>query len=154
MAKAKILSISYSQVAIFDGRLKAPFNEWTAAHVAQGFSWRPKSVSFATLIADGPARLDVVTRKRFLRRKDAVRTIAVPFTVEPGMRLEVASIAHSFPIEIAAGNYRLCYETGSESGACWIRLTFLIDGPREFAVLVRDGDLDPPDPLVTTAKPG
>lgn len=44
----KQISISYSQLCVFDPALTEPYNEWLPEHNAQGFSWRPGSVSFAT----------------------------------------------------------------------------------------------------------
>jgi Competence protein J (ComJ) len=54
------LIISHSQIAVFDPSLERPFNSWTDAHVAQGFSWRPGSVSFSTLCEWGRYDVEVI----------------------------------------------------------------------------------------------
>lgn len=47
------LEIAYGQIGVFDASLAQPFNDWTDAHVRQGFSWRSGSVSFRTLEGAG-----------------------------------------------------------------------------------------------------
>ena len=42
------LDVSYGQVGVFWAILAKPFNDWSEAHVRQGFAWRPGSVSFKT----------------------------------------------------------------------------------------------------------
>jgi hypothetical protein len=53
------LNISYSQLAVFDASLDQPLNDWTPEHADQGFSWRPRSVSFRTkrILAAVPVRV-------------------------------------------------------------------------------------------------
>jgi hypothetical protein len=56
------IEILYRQIAVFRSRLEHPFNDWTPRHVKQGFSWRPGSVSFATLVESGPHSVEVRVR--------------------------------------------------------------------------------------------
>lgn len=43
------LSYTHAHIAVFEAGLSNPFNDSTPEHDAQGFSWRPGSVSFGTL---------------------------------------------------------------------------------------------------------
>ncbi|WNZ26896.1 hypothetical protein HJG54_28635 [Leptolyngbya sp. NK1-12] len=47
----------YNQVAVFDPSLEYPYNDWLPQHAAQGFTWRPGSVSFGTLTQSTESRL-------------------------------------------------------------------------------------------------
>ena len=41
MVRVFDIEIAYGQIAIFAASLENPFNDWSAEHIAQGFSWRP-----------------------------------------------------------------------------------------------------------------
>lgn len=100
--------VSYNQVAVFDPSLARPFNEWTDKHVRQGFSWRPGSVSFRSLIEAGRhgVEIEIVDRMREVH-PDAVRVIEVPFDVPEDGSLEVGSVIETIPLSLPAGPY-LC----------------------------------------------
>jgi len=76
------------------------------------FSWRPESVSFATLEESGKATVYVRTARAFALRSDTVRAIQVPFTVPESNLAEIASITESKVVEIHSGSYALTFETG------------------------------------------
>ncbi|HRI66419.1 MAG TPA: competence protein ComJ [Polyangium sp.] len=106
------LEVTYAQVAVFDTCLKHPFNDWSDEHVAQGFAWRPGSVSFSTL---EPAGELVVRVERSAASPDvtnAERAISVPFSVPIHGAIEIATIARSFAIEFVAGEYELSFVHG------------------------------------------
>ena len=110
-AKTIALDVSYSQIAVFSSDLPDPFNHWTDEHVAQGFSWRPGSVSFATLVESGPHHVTVtVLEGKAPLSTGAVRAIEVPFEVPASGEIEIASISDSSTLILPAGMYQLRYE--------------------------------------------
>jgi hypothetical protein len=149
------LEVSYAQLAVFDARLANPFNDWSDEHVSQGFSWRPGSVSFATLDPDGTINVDVSRAKASPSGDSPARAIQVPFRVPSHGEIEVATISDSFSLELAAGEYALTFAHGrSPSGQMWATLNF---GPVEVTVrahiIVADDEMKPPAELVMTAVP-
>lgn len=54
-----IVDVSYSQLGVFVAGPLKPFNDWTDKHVAQGFAWRPESVSFRTLVEAGSHSVEI-----------------------------------------------------------------------------------------------
>jgi hypothetical protein len=102
------LHVSYSQVAIFQSALAEPFNDWKVQHVAQGFAWRPGSVSFSTLLEDGVyvIELDVVGEVQPVS-PGAIRAIEVPMEVVGDGAMEVASISDSVSLTLPTGQYCL-----------------------------------------------
>ena len=147
------VAVSYSQIAVFDGGLRKPFNDWSDQHVRQGFSWRDGSASFRTLIDSGPMTVEVVTRDRVTLKQESTRAISVPFEVRENTSVEVATIAESYPIELDRGAYQVVFETGANAEGCWCRLTFVRDGEREPRILLQDPRLDPVFPLLMEAHP-
>src|ERR1700743_191003 len=90
------LDITYSQVAVFHPSLKQPFNIWTDRHVAQGFAWRPGSVSFSTIDEGGVHTIRVSVISSFVEISPAaIRVIEVPFRVPSDGSVEIASISDS-----------------------------------------------------------
>jgi hypothetical protein len=152
----KQLQVLYSQIAIFDPSIESPFNDWTERHVAQGFSWRPRSVSFSTLIEACLAQVTVrvIDTYREPALEHALRAIVVPFTVCENCRVEVASITESFVVEVPSGQYALCYSSGLlSSEAVWIELLFGRAAKVEPAILKADPVLHPSDPPFLGADP-
>jgi Competence protein J (ComJ) len=150
------LEVSYAQLAVFDAHLASPFNDWSDAHADQGFSWRPGSVSFATLEPSGPITV-TLTRSRppSLRDEPLERAIVVPFTVPSHGELEIATISGSVPVQLPEGEYALTFQHGrSLSGAMWATLTFeRVASPVKAEILRADAALTPPGELVMTAQP-
>lgn len=150
------LEISYSQLAVFNSRLSHPFNDWTEAHVAQGFTWRPGSVSFGTLSDGGTIAIEVVTRQRYSdQTSGANRVIRVPFEVAECGDIEVASIGTSAHVVLEPGFYALTFEHGlHEETGMWARLYLEKTTDNiEAAILRADGALRPSQPLLMTAQP-
>ncbi len=105
------IPVSYGQLCVFDPSLDAPYNGWAAEHVAQGFSWRPGSVSFAVdddcalavvevAVADGPPSLDAA--------ESAIRT---PFVAAAAGTVEIGSVLSGFEVELPPGPYALYFLT-------------------------------------------
>ena len=146
------LPVMYSQIAVFNAGLENPFNDWSDAHVAQGFSWREDAVSFRTL-ADG-----VVTHVE--QKEDSVlntspaarRIISVPFRCTSGS-VEIATIGAGFEVHVAPGDYQLVFQAGEEDDSYWCSFTFIRDGDAEPSIIVADDDLSPAAELVMSARP-
>jgi hypothetical protein len=146
--------ISYSQIAICRSGLKSPFNNWTQAHVDQGFAWRPESVSFKTLNETGVAEISVAIKDQISLRADAVRAIQVPFAIPMDGKLEIASITEGKEIEIEPGEYALVFEIGlTASGTMWCHFTFQKSKAAAFKIVLADRDLTAGQELELTAEP-
>lgn len=142
MAKFDI-PFSHSQIAVFEAGLESPFNDWDKMHVDQGFSWRPQSVSFATLEDGGTLNVEILARKTFVPDPDSVRSIRVPFRVlKEGV--EIASIISGHVVEIQPGSYSLYYETGKKGSVVWCRFTFVPDEKSVPQIVRADSGLRPP----------
>lgn len=150
------LSISYRQVCVFDAHLAAPFNDWSESHVAQGFSWRPGSVSFATVEEDGRIRVNV-TSIGFtdLAASSAELIISVPFQVPAHGELVIGSIADEQAVQLPAGEYELVFEHGSTGGDdVWVTFRFVAVGaPVTPRILRANASLKPPVEFTMVARP-
>ena len=149
------VDISYGQLCVFDAKLGNPFNDWTPVHVAQGFAWRPGSVSFATLESTGLLSVEVV---RVVGDPsiptDAVRVISVPFTVPAHSRIVVASIDSESSLELPAGDYELTFAHGATARSLCAVLSFRVTNTEVQPRIARaDPGLAPPDELLMTARP-
>jgi len=125
------LNVSYSQISIFDAELEQPFNDWTDEHVAQGFAWRPGSVSFATLNPFGETDVVVAIGKTPPSLLEtAVRAIAVPFTVPQHGKVEISTveaIGGGCEYRLQPGAYELVFVHGVDQvrgQKMWIQLHF------------------------------
>ncbi len=150
------LEVSHAQLAVFDSRLAEPFNDWTDAHVGQGFSWRPGSVSFATLEPSGPITVTVARSAPPAATDEGLaRAIRVPFTVPPHGEVEVATVSRSVIVQLAEGEYALIFRHGRTSdGAMWAALAFEPETlPVKAEILRADAALTPPANLLMTAHP-
>ena len=147
-----VMDVSHSQLAVFDGTLDKPFNDWTDRHVLQGFSWRPRSVSFRTLIEWGRMEVEVVVGV-FGPSDQAGRVISVPFECGVESRVEIATITSSRIVELEPGTYQLVYETGQRGERSWSRVTFVRNGSLSPAILLQDVELDPVYPFLMEATP-
>lgn len=149
------LEVSYAQLAVFASDLANPFNDWTDDHVAQGFSWRPGSVSFATLDPAGKIAVRVTrTSTVDLGAARAERVIAVPFTVRQGA-LEIATITGALPARLPPGEYELTFAHGRcPGGGMWATLNFrAVDESIKPRIVLADAALSPPPELIMTAQP-
>ncbi|ALV28013.1 competence protein ComJ [Pannonibacter phragmitetus] len=93
--------VSYRQLSVFASSLSQPFNDWTDQHVAQGFAWRPGSVSFRTMSEVGTHIVDVEVVDRLNAvHPDTLRAIEVPFEVPPDGEIEIGSISETVPLTL------------------------------------------------------
>jgi hypothetical protein len=106
------IDVSYRQICVFNSCLSEPFNDWAPQHIAQGFAWRPGSVSFQTILASGPHNVTVSVQARTDSSGVAARRIIVPFEVDEDGKVEVASISSSHSLQIAPGRYSLLFQLG------------------------------------------
>jgi Competence protein J (ComJ) len=150
------LFISYSQVAVFDSALEHPFNLWTERHVKQGFSWRPGSVSFATLEEAGQhdVEIDVVPDDVALS-PGAVRIVQTPFNVPQSGSIEIASISESIPLSLSCGSYlrRFEYFLATAGLKPRIRFVFIRNEIAAFRIMRADPELTAGDDLLLSAEP-
>jgi Competence protein J (ComJ) len=143
--------VSYSQLSVFDPSLAKPFNNWTRAHVAQGFAWRPGSVSFKTLSESEAYDVELLLGEgERPTSSHALRVIEVPFLVPSNGSLEVASIGDGKRLELPPGSNQLRFEALPKSK---IRLVFTKGREPKFLIVRADADLAPPTPLLKTAEP-
>lgn len=140
------LSISHSQVAVFNSELINPFNGWSDIQVRQGFSWRSGSVSFKTLDTDGALLVSFNCIDKYVPVTGAIRAISVPFECSSSGKIEIASISDAQEVPLEPGLYQLIFETGQTDGP-WCRISFLKDGNLNPNVLIQDSGLDPVYPL-------
>jgi Competence protein J (ComJ) len=149
------LDVSFGQIAVFASTLESPFNDWTDKHVAQGFAWRPGSVSFRTLEQDGPHSVTVVVVEHVGPvSADAVRAIDVPFDVPAHEMLEIASISESAQVSIPAGRHLLrCEFLPVHGNTAPVRLTFGTKDDAHFRIALADAELSQDGELLTTAEP-
>ena len=150
------ISVSYSQLAVFDHALERPFNRWSDRHVAQGFSWRPGSVAFRTIEEGGQhlvtVRLDAHEGEP---APSAIRVIDVPFEVPLNGAIEIGSISDSVSLELPSGVYQLrfeCYDRANSTSPR-VRLLFNRNNNPGFKVVRADSGLNSVADLVLTALP-
>jgi len=148
----KSIYVSYSQLSIFQADLENPFNDWSADHVLQGFTWRSQSVSFRTLDEVGDLRVTVEIREDFEKiNEKTIRAIRVPFNVI-GIT-EIASISDGFQVHIPNGDYSLYFETGQGTNGMWALITFVKEHNPEAKILICDDQLKPGQKLLLAANP-
>lgn len=148
--------VSYGQLAVFTSSLPQPFNDWDDRHVAQGFAWRPGSVSFRTLLQAGPCEVEIdVVDHAGAVNPDAIRVMEVPFDIPADGAIEIGGITETVPLKIPAGSFLLRCEFLPTVGdnAERVRLTFASKDTPRFAVVRVDPELSPGDQLLVNAKP-
>jgi Competence protein J (ComJ) len=154
MAISFSLELAWSQVSLFDANLDDPFNDWNEQHLAQGFSWRPGSVSFKTPLRHGEIDIALDLIDAMVLAPDASRAIVVPFTSWGGL-IEISTISGSEVVDIPPGRYALLFQTGIRGGRSWCSFG-LLDAPYmsvEPVILRGDEDLDPHVELLMEAQP-
>jgi hypothetical protein len=150
------IHVAYAQLAVFDGRLDKPFNNWTRDHVRQGFSWRPGSVSFGTLQDGGPMRVEVIVATTLdVATSEADRIISVPFTAPDHGEIEVSSIDRGVRVGLTPGEYELTFEHGCDRDlGMWVRLYFgSVSRPVAPCVIRADAGLTVPVVFTMSALP-
>ena len=149
--------ITRSQLAVFDPDLVEPFNDWRQVHVDQGFTWRPNSVSFGTLIDIGDLPVEVRKDTKICLLPETIRAISVPYIVPESGKVGHSDMADEAVIPLPPGPYALVFETAflsddPEDGT-WVRLTFIACESAKPSILRQDAELNPPDVLDMHAVP-
>lgn len=150
------VEVSYGHLAVFVSSLKRPFNDWTDQHVAQGFAWRPGSVSFRSMIEAGQHSVEIdVTNQMGTVHPDAMRVVEVPFEIPSDGAVEVGSIAETVPVSLPAGSFLLRCEFLQPASIAGerVRLTFAKEDAPRFAVVRADPELSIDGDLLVTAQP-
>jgi Competence protein J (ComJ) len=143
---------------VFNADLEDPYNDCLQQHIDQGFSWRPGSASFYTLVDAGNLPVEIRLADQVNLRPDAQRAILVPFTVSPIERIGVSDLVRDEFVDLAKGDYALVFETGLEDEGAewpteWCRLTFIRDNAVEGRILRADASMSPSYPLLMDARP-
>lgn len=156
------MSLSYRTLTICRAGLDLPFNDWKDAHIRQGFSWRPESVSFRTLEPEESSDEVVVDlRASYIPAPAARRILKVPFNVGDAGVEVTSPVSDSWAVAIPLGHYALFFAVvpsdvpeQAERGAWGYHLTF-VPAPVsvEAEVLRADEELDPPRALLMEAQP-
>jgi hypothetical protein len=147
---------SYSQFMVFDRSVKLPGCAWTDAHFLQGFARRDQNVCFGTLSEFGHADLNVYLAP-YETRDEYERVVEVPLKV---LSTEIAisgpeEYPEKYVAQVTAGDYRLVSAQATvredlETIDLYLeRLAFPLAGSR---IIVADGALRPPSPLLETAE--
>ncbi len=102
------ISLSYSQLNVFNSQLENPFNNWNANYVKQGFSWRMDSLSFNTILDSGTCCLTLYINTDF-KPDNYIRAIAVPFIVTENGMIELGSIDDFFQLKFLSGSYEVVF---------------------------------------------
>lgn len=152
MSTRRILIVSYSQIAVFQASLSNPFNDWTDAHIDQGFSWRPGSVSFKTEVDGGPHEVIIACTSYMDAPVEALRAIEVPFIVSGSDPVAIASIGDEFSVDIPEGSYALRFAIAADC-VQRVELSFLKADTPDFRIVRKDVDLTLDSPLMTKAEP-
>jgi hypothetical protein len=150
------LYFSYSQFMVYDQSVQLPGCDWTEEHTAQGFARRESVVNFNTPLefgyADVAASLEV-----YQLQQGYHRVIAVPFRVTSGKVVvegpEESAVERS--ISLPPGHYRLVAAqrvTADDEEVIDLYFEPLSKALERSAILIADEALNPPTPLIETAK--
>jgi hypothetical protein len=136
------LYLSYSQICIFQGTLPQPFNAWSDRNVSQGFSWRPSSVSFRSLVDDGEHKVNLFINKPVPGiNANISRAFRVPFETSTG-NIEIASISDLFSLKVFPGKYLLQIEFFDIKNESMPEINIRFNqGESEFCILKADYDI-------------
>ena len=154
MALQFTLELAWSQVSLFDANLADPFNDWNEQHLAQGFSWRPGSVSFKLPARQGELDVCVDFVEAINVDADARWAIVVPFTSWAGV-IEISTMSQSEVIEATPGRFALIFQTGIREGRTWAHFGLLDSSfmPVEPVVLRGDSLVNANLELLMQAEP-
>ncbi|WP_170105285.1 competence protein ComJ [Desmospora activa] len=153
------ITISYSQLAVFNSEIKTPYPDWTEDHVRQGFAWMDGSVSFGAL-SDSTCEIWVRIAERVVENDDAIRSIIVPFTAWDETISVASVLSTELQYEVPQNRYELVFhaiplEQDSGSGLYRVRyeLVFVPSDSPQARILKQDAALSSPDSLVMVAEP-
>lgn len=76
-------ALLYRQLYVYDSALPDPYNDWTAAHVEQGFAYRPVSVAFSVLEEES-YQVNILTANFVILPPDALFAVRVSLRADSG----------------------------------------------------------------------
>jgi hypothetical protein len=166
------LGLLYALIYVHNYGLEYPFNDLRDQHIAQGFSWRPGSVSFKPLNLSFCLAVEVWLEDKVYLRPDTVRAILVPFSITSSEGVVITDVTAADPgdevVLIPEGEYALVFETGFREEyrnnpeyrgedidmlPTWCRFTFVPGEGVQAAILRVDAELSPVYPLLMEAQP-
>ncbi len=103
------VSVSYTQIVVFESGVTPPVLEWTDEHVAQGFSWMPTIISFGVPDHDGLCHMQIETADQIEADPKSLWAIRVPFDV-PSAPLSIGSIFDTKNVSVPEGKYNVIFE--------------------------------------------
>ncbi|TYP70214.1 competence protein ComJ [Paenibacillus methanolicus] len=151
------LTISYSQLTVYNQETEHPFSDWTDAHIRQGFTWREGAVSFGA-IGDERSIIEVAVRKEAAPEPGAIRAIVVPFETGEGGVIVSSILSEAYGYDVPQGSYELwCEIVPAPPEAAGNRtrylFTFVPCGDPKARIAKRDAELDPGKTLLMVASP-
>ncbi|MGQ4275002.1 competence protein ComJ [Terrihabitans sp. B22-R8] len=105
-----LLYVFYTQILIEvpGAPLESPF--WTDDHVAQGFAWSPKSISFGLPDSDGQSKIIVRRSESFQPSEETLWAVQTPLDV-PASPIRISSpTTEEHEVAVAPGRYNLVFE--------------------------------------------
>ena len=148
------LFLEYSFVAVSLPRIVHETNNWNSTHGAQGFSWRPGSVSFGTFDADDDALISIELQDSYISSAAATRIIKVPFQVENDGIILIDPLTQEWHVPIPAGNYALFFAIEPFEASWKYSLIFVAEEVLpEAEIILADELLSPPDELLMHTEP-
>ncbi len=146
---------SYNQFHVFDASVKLPGCAWTDGHFKQGFARRPQNVNFGTLLEFGEGDV-AVHLGSYEERDEHERVVEVPLEVASGE--VVIGGPEEYPnkhiITVPTGHYRLvAAQSVTDDAREAIDLYFekVPEPLKRSRILLADGGLEPPGPLLESA---
>lgn len=141
---------------VYDQSVRLPGCDWTEQHTAQGFARRESVVNFNTLLEFGQADV-AVNLGSYEPHPDYERVVEVPFLVTSGKVLvegpEETEVERNFTL--SPGHYRLIAAqsaAGHDEEVIDLYFEPLTKALERSAILVADEALNPPTPLIETAR--
>ncbi len=168
------LPIDYKSLIVHQRALLSPYNLPTEAHIRQGFTWRPGSVTFHTLDPEEYIEETVLVDtddSDFVPSSAAIRIIRVPFEIKADGVDVTSPIGIAWSIDLHPGHYALYFSVEPDEEitreirqgkwkdpfiqSAWIyHLTFLPTAePVQPEILRADDQISPPQHLVMEAEP-
>lgn len=134
------LIIDHAQLVVQAGDHPAPGLLWTRDHVAQGFAWSERLVSFGVPDHDGEARIQVELSATATLDPQALWAVQVPFRVTGP--LQIGTVLDTRRVAVPAGDYFVtCQGLPGQAGGYVLRLTFSSEDTPGFRILRKGGDI-------------
>ena len=154
-------SADHGQIVVFRLSLANPYNDWTEAHMDQGFTWREGSVSFG--VEDPLSCLvEVLLGDESTSINDSPkRVILVPFKSDGNGVAIGDGLCENNSLNLPSGEYQLSFELFDGYGEdrwgvpydYFVRLRFSRNDNPEFNVVKHDEDLNFQGYIETRAEP-